>query len=366
MTSTTTRGKSAKVIHPAGSYSVVSCSQSDFLKKIARQIPESSRLVLVTDANVDRLYGRGMMKLLSAGFKTVKIVLPAGESHKNLRTVRSLYANFIREKVDRGTTVVAFGGGVTGDIAGFVAATFMRGIDLIQVPTTLLAAVDSSIGGKVGVNFRGGKNLVGALHHPKAVLIDPDFFQTLPLRQITSGLGEVIKSAIIGSAPLFRLIEERLDALKRGKELEEVVRRCATIKSRIVSEDELEQGLRMSLNFGHTFGHAFETVAGFERLLHGEAVILGMRCATRLSTIRGWLSSEHHDRIQDLLGRVEIKQKIEEISKKAVIRKMLLDKKVLDGRVRFVLMRKIGDAFVDDSVSKLQIMASMRFDSAYA
>ena len=244
------------------------------------------RCAVISDANVAPRYGETALKSLrEAGFDPVLLTVPAGETAKSLKTVQSCYDQFAEHRLERKSFVVALGGGVVGDLAGFVAATYLRGIPFVQVPTTLLAQVDSSVGGKVGVNLKAGKNLVGAFHQPKLVLCDLDALNTLPLRQYRAGLAEVIKYGIIYDAQFFAVVENGMGKLlKRDSDLlARVVARCCEIKAEVVGQDETETGLRAILNFGHTIGHALEAISHYGEYLHGEAISIGQVAAARLS-----------------------------------------------------------------------------------
>src|SRR5579862_2236258 len=246
-----------------------------------------NRCAIISDRNVARHFGKLAQKSLQgAGFDAVLIVVPAGETAKSLKTVQSCYDRLAQHRLERKSYIVALGGGVVGDLAGFVAATYLRGIPFIQVPTTLLAQVDSSVGGKVGVNLKAGKNLVGAFHQPRLVLCDLDTLSSLPAREFRSGLAEVIKYGIICDARLFAHLEHDLPKLlKRDPDtLTEVIARCCEIKADVVGQDETETGLRAILNFGHTIGHAIENISGYGKYLHGEAISIGQVAAAKLSS----------------------------------------------------------------------------------
>ncbi len=242
------------------------------------------KVVLVTDKTVDRLHGKGLAKILKRHFQVGTIVLPPGEKYKNLKTVAELYSHLVKSQVDRKTPILALGGGVIGDVVGFAAATYLRGVPLVQIPTTLLAQVDSSIGGKTGVDLPAGKNLVGAFYQPNFVWIDEQFLATLSRRELVCGMAEVIKVAAIFDAKLFRTLEERIEDIlsKRGAGMEAIIRRCCEWKAWVVERDERETlGLRSKLNFGHTLGHAIESLTRYRKFTHGEAIAMGMVGAAR-------------------------------------------------------------------------------------
>jgi 3-dehydroquinate synthase len=267
-----------------------------------------------------------------------------GETAKNLSTVEHACRDLVRAGADRGALIVAVGGGVVGDMAGFVAASYARGIALIHVPTTVVAQVDSAIGGKTGVNLPEGKNLVGAFYPPKCVLTDPDLLRTLPPREFRSGIYEIIKYGVIGDARLFQFLEKNLERVLRRQPaaLDFVIERSVAQKARVVSNDERESGLREILNYGHTFAHALETVTGYKTYLHGEAVGQGMIAAARLAVEKGMLSTRDEERIARLIGRVGPLPEWPSVSPERLIAAMQADKKTRAGRLRFVLPERIG------------------------
>ena len=251
---------------------------------------------VITDKTVEKLYGRRTVALLKgAGIDAELIPVPSGESSKSLEWLERLYTRLIWSGFDRDSTIVALGGGVIGDLSGFAAATYMRGIRWVQVPTTLLAQVDAAIGGKTGINHRLGKNLIGAFHQPQFVLTDPELLATLPMRERWSGLAEVIKYGLVRDEHLFHQLEERLqknDNLEKLEQLTSLIERSVEIKSEIVSNDERERGNRVLLNFGHTLGHALESATQYQRFLHGEAIIWGMLAESYISREKQWLAPQ--------------------------------------------------------------------------
>ncbi|MFQ5795949.1 MAG: 3-dehydroquinate synthase [Candidatus Bipolaricaulia bacterium] len=307
------------------------------------------RTAIITDVTVERLYGTGIAGYLAdAGVQVDTIAVSTGETAKTLATADTVYDALITGRHERSSTIIALGGGVIGDLAGFVAATFLRGLPLVQIPTTLLAQVDSSVGGKTGVNHRLGKNLIGTFYHPRFVLIDPQVLSTLPERERWAGLVEVIKYGLIRDEQLFRLLESQLEGLaglQDGRTLNQVIETCCRIKAEVVGRDEREHGLRRILNFGHTIGHALEVATGYERLRHGEAVALGMWAEAWLSHREGLLSQAELARIEDLLDRVPVPD-LAEIDAGQLMDRMRSDKKVEAGRIRFVLLERIGEAIV--------------------
>ena len=303
------------------------------------------------------LYGADVIKSLeSAGFSVVVIEMPDGEEFKNLEEVSKVYDRLIKEKIDRSSPVVALGGGVVGDLAGFVAATYLRGVPYVQVPTTLLAQVDSSVGGKTAVNHSMGKNLIGAFYQPKMVIIDPDVLSTLEEREVSTGLAEVVKHGIIRDKNYFKFLEANAsNVLSLQGEVDEAITRSCEIKAAVVSEDEREAGVRGILNFGHTFGHAIEAVAGYSTYRHGEAVSMGMVMAAGFSNELGLCSAELEERIKRLLDSLGLPTGAPELSSDDIFASMLLDKKVKAGRVRFVLLKGIGEVVIEE-VDEVMLM----------
>lgn len=304
------------------------------------------KIAVVTDPVVDRLYGARIRdSLRNAGFSLSQVVVPPGETSKNLRELERVHEELAEARLERSSALVAVGGGVIGDLAGFAAATFLRGIEVVQVPTTLLAQVDSSIGGKTGVNLRAGKNLVGAFHQPRLVLADVETLASLPDREFRAGLAEVVKYGVILSRDLFELLERQAAAIRDLDRdvLAEVVHRCAAAKARVVAEDETEGGLRAILNFGHTLGHALEAVTGYERFLHGEAVAVGMVFAARVSAARRGLPESEVERVAALLEGFGLPTTImAELDPADLARAVETDKKRREDRVKFVCVEEIG------------------------
>jgi 3-dehydroquinate synthase len=305
------------------------------------------RCAIITDTNAGKRFAKPVFNSLAgAGFAPVLIVVPAGETEKSLKTVQTCYDQLAAHRLERKSFIVALGGGVVGDLAGFVAATYLRGIPFVQMPTTLLAQVDSSVGGKTGVNLRAGKNLVGAFYQPRLVLCDLDTLQTLPDREFRAGLAEVIKYGIIRDAKLFAQLERVLPRLlHRDREtLAPVIARCCEIKAGVVSEDETEGDLRAILNFGHTIGHAVENSSGYGKFLHGEAISIGQVAAAKLSEKICGLPKREVVRIEHLFQRAGLPTQIRLNAgqRQKLFAAMRLDKKVSGGEVKFVLARKIG------------------------
>jgi 3-dehydroquinate synthase len=308
-----------------------------------------ARCAIITDTDVGRRYAKPAFdSLVRAGFSPALIVVPAGETSKCLKTVQTCYDQLALHRIERKSFIVTLGGGVVGDLAGFVAATYLRGIPFVQVPTTLLAQVDSSVGGKVGVNLKAGKNLVGAFYQPRLVLCDLDTLKTLPDREFRTGLAEVIKYGIIYDARLFEQLERDLPKLlKRDQNaLTSVIARCCEIKAEVVSKDETEGGLRAILNFGHTIGHAVEAVSNYGSFLHGEAIAIGQVAAARVSNCVINLPKRDVLRIENLFQRAGLptRLKLNMLQRRKLFGVMRLDKKVRGGEIKFVLAKCIGQA----------------------
>jgi 3-dehydroquinate synthase len=305
------------------------------------------RCAVITDSNVGKKFAQAALKSLAAsGFEPALITVPAGEKSKSVATVEKCYDQLATHRLERKSFIVALGGGVVGDLAGFAAATYLRGIDFVQAPTTLLAQVDSSVGGKTGVNLRAGKNLVGAFYQPRLVLCDLDTLKTLPRREYISGLAEVIKYGVIYDSVLFAQLERNLPKLlsRDAATLAAVVARCCEIKAEVVGADETESGLRAILNFGHTLGHAIENSSGYGKFLHGEAISIGQAVAAKLSHEILGLPSGDVARIEKLFVRagLPVKIKLGAARRKKLFAAMQLDKKVSGGEIKFVLAEKIG------------------------
>ena len=317
----------------------------------------TGRVAVVTDANVRPLWGDRLRDTLAgAGVEAVLLEIPPGEGSKTLAQADALWTGLIEAGLGRGDTVLALGGGVVGDLAGFVAATFHRGVRLLQAPTTLLAQVDSSIGGKVAIDHRLGKNLIGAFHPPVRVVSDVSTLRTLPVRERWNGLAEVVKTALVLDGELFDELETALPALGGGRADDEgwagVVGRTATLKARLVSEDELERGPRMLLNLGHTVGHALEATTGHGPLSHGEAVVLGMRAAVAVSERLGRLDPGDAGRIRAVLARFPRPPPMARPARAEVRAALGRDKKASAGNIRYVVLDGIGRGAIEASLSE--------------
>lgn len=318
---------------------------------LGRHVPGRD-LLLVSNTVVAPLYAEALIRGL-ANRRTVQAVLPDGEAHKTLSTVSRLLDVMVANRLGRDATVVALGGGVVGDTAGFAAACYQRGVAYVQVPTTLLAQVDSSVGGKTGVNHPGGKNLIGAFHQPVAVIADTATLATLPDRELRAGLAEVIKYGLIRDAGFFAWLEENMDRLlaRDPEALARAIRRSCEIKAEIVGRDEREQGERALLNLGHTFAHAIESATGYASWLHGEAVGAGLVMAAAMSRARGTLRADQVERVRALLARTGLPVAARDVNAADALAHMRIDKKVKAGRIRLVLLAGIGDSYVTGDYS---------------
>ncbi|WP_190600700.1 3-dehydroquinate synthase [Candidatus Vesicomyidisocius sp. SY067_SCS001] len=310
------------------------------------------QVMIVTNTTVAPLYLKKVQNLVSS-FELAQVILPDGEKYKTLGTINCIFSALLENRFDRSCTLIALGGGVVGDMTGFVAASYQRGVNFIQIPTTLLSQVDSSVGGKTGVNHRLGKNMIGAFHQPKCVLIDIDTLDTLDNQQYSSGMAEVIKyGLLIEYLNFFNFLQENIkDLMDRKKSLIiEMIYQSCQHKINIVAQDELETGKRTLLNLGHTFGHAIENTLGYGTFLHGEAISVGILMATKLSQFEGYLSSKQVAKIQDLLEKANLPISIVgKIDASAFMKAMLVDKKVINGNIRLILLKRLGQAFICDN-----------------
>ena len=329
---------------------------SNLLSQLSSLMPVLSgrQLMVVTNTTVSPLYLDKVVQLLSVHCDVDTIILPDGEQFKNLDTLNRIFTALLEKTHSRKTTLVALGGGVVGDMTGFAAASYQRGVDFIQIPTTLLAQVDSSVGGKTGVNHALGKNMIGAFHQPTSVFIDIDTLTTLPDRELSAGIAEVVKYGLIRDADFFVWLEENMDALvsRDNQALTYAVRRSCEIKAEVVAKDEKEGGLRAILNLGHTFGHAIETAKGYGVWLHGEAVSAGMLMAVDLSVRLGWIDSSVAARTEDLLVRAGLPiSSPDDMTPEQFLSLMAVDKKVVDKQLRLVLLTKLGEAVTTSDFS---------------
>lgn len=328
---------------------------SGLLAQTGRWLKESGfsgKLVVITDPTVNRLYGDTLNQSLNKeGFSIVTLLVPEGEEQKSLETAGRLYHELTSSSTERTTPVLALGGGVIGDLTGFVAATYLRGIPLVQIPTTLLAQVDSSVGGKVAVDHGQLKNMIGAFYQPRLVIADTDTLRTLPTRELANGLAEVIKSAVIRDKNFFTFIEGNLDKIKSLDDgaLEEIVFQSVKIKAEIVEKDEKESGLRSILNYGHTIGHAIESASVF-KVAHGEAIAIGMVAAARISDKMGILDKNELIRLKSVIEKAGLPTEMPNLKVEEIMQTMKHDKKVWRDKVRFVLLKSIGSVFLTDEV----------------
>ena len=304
------------------------------------------KVAIITNETVADIYLKTLMDTVSPHKELISIILPDGESYKSKDSLDSIYAQLLENKADREITLIALGGGVIGDITGFAAATYMRGVNFIQIPTTLLSQVDSSVGGKTGINHPLGKNMIGAFYQPKCVISDMDVMKTLPSRELSAGLAEVIKYGLIRDNKFFEWLESHIQYLMEmnPKYLIEAVQRSCENKAAVVEADEFESGIRAILNLGHTFGHAIEVAQGYGNWLHGEAVGAGMVMAAKLSQSMGWLADKDVGRIVALIKKAGLPTEPPKISVKKYMELMMLDKKTKDGQINLVLQKSIGDA----------------------
>lgn len=341
---------------------VYSQSFNGFWEELQELGAEEKRLCIVTDSNVEKLYGEEIRTLLEGKCKkAVLYSFPAGEESKNLDTVKVLYKFLIEEGFDRKDMLLALGGGVVGDLTGYVSATYLRGIDFVQIPTTLLAQADSSIGGKTGVDFDGYKNMVGAFKMPRLVYMNLATLKSLDDRQFFAGFAEIMKHGLIKDAIYYEwLIENMYEICERDLNvLEEMVMRSNTVKKLVVEKDPMELGDRALLNFGHTIGHAIEKAKNFE-LFHGECVALGCVAAAYISWKKEYLSMEEYYEVRDMFVPFYLPITVEGISPEQIVALTKSDKKMEAGTIKFVLLKKIGKAFVDRTVTEEEILEAVK------
>jgi 3-dehydroquinate synthase len=334
----------------------------DRLPELLERTGAKGAIGIVTDANVGPLHAEGIMRrVVGAGFSPVLATIPGGEESKRLRRIDELTGTFLEGGLDRSSAIVAVGGGVVGDVAGFAAASYMRGIPYIQVPTTIVAQVDSSVGGKTAVNHALAKNIIGAFHQPAGVLVDLELLKTLPERELRAGLAEVIKHGVIADADLFTYMEAHADAVLSGDldALAYPVRRSCEIKAEVVSEDEREQGRRADLNYGHTFGHAIEAVTKYETFLHGEAIALGMEAAARLSRELGLVDDEFVLRQRACIEAYGLPVTWRDLPVAETLEAMKRDKKARTGVLKFVLADRMGHVVHRTDITPEQAAAAL-------
>ena len=321
------------------------------------------KLCIIADTNVAPMYAQQVVDTLLESFSQIDIcTFQAGENSKNIHTITDFYDFFMEKKLDRKSVIAGLGGGVCGDMAGFAAATYMRGVTFVQIPTSLLAQVDSSVGGKVGIDYRNGKNVVGAFYQPDFVYININTLKTLPVREFNAGMAEVIKYGPIASPEFYQFIKNNKVQIKALNEetMAKVIGKCCKIKADVVSKDEKEGGLREILNFGHTIGHAIETVKEF-KLLHGECVAIGMVAVLKICVERGYIKQVFLDEFIELLRYFDLPVYAEGISAEAVYSQMFFDKKVKYNKISFVLIKKMGETLRTDQVLEEEIMMAIKY-----
>ncbi len=322
---------------------------------------QGQQWVVVTQQAIYDLYSEVIDRLRNEGFNIEPIIVPGDESAKNIKYAEQVWTRMVELGCDRSSILLAMGGGVVGDLGGFVAATYMRGIPFIQLPTTLLAMVDSAIGGKTAVNLPSGKNLVGAIYQPKAVLVDPSFLETLPRRNVISSLAEAVKYGFIRDLSIFEAFVERFDDLVSLQDeflLADIIAKSCNIKAQIVSNDQFESGERKLLNYGHTIGHAFETIQDYGGLYHGEAVLYGMKCASYISHKKGLLSDSEFDSAMTVLNKFELPE-LGKVDSARVLEIVSHDKKNINGTLSFILVDGLGNGVIRTDVSQQDIIESL-------
>ena len=320
---------------------------------------KSKNAIIVTHPSINKLYGSTIRASLeNEGIKALTFEVPEGESCKSLQQAEKLYDRLIENHCGRETPLIALGGGVIGDLTGFVAATFLRGVPFIQVPTTLLSQVDSSVGGKTAVNHERGKNLIGAFYQPKLVVIDLNTLKSLPQDEFRAGLAEIIKYGIIEDADLFAFLEKNVEKILQmdGESLLHIIETSCAIKAKVVEKDEKESRYRMVLNYGHTIGHAIEALTSYTKFKHGEAVAIGMIYAAKLSCVMGQCSDDVVQRIYSLIEKFGFDTKLPDFTARQYIETMYLDKKAVDKNIRFITVEKLGAVKIIDAVSEKSLV----------
>lgn len=348
------------ILVPLGEKSYEVTLKAGVLKNISEElfkvgINNNRKILLITNKEISNLYGNTIINnLKNSKFQTKMFLIKEGETNKNLETLSKIYDAAFEFGLDRNSLIIALGGGIVGDITGLAAATWLRGIEYIQIPTTLLSMVDSSVGGKTAVNHHKGKNLIGAFHQPKAVFIDPETLKSLPKREFNAGMAEVIKYGVIKDKGLFEYLEN--ESIKNelidlnNDSLIRIINSSIKTKSNIVSEDEKEKGIRAILNYGHSFGHVIENLCGYGKFLHGEAISIGMRIAGEIAIEKGLWSSHELQRQNQLIKSFNLPIEIPKINKNDVLTILMGDKKVRDGKMRFVLPKEIGKVDIYDDI----------------
>ena len=351
--------KKIKVALKSRSYDIsIESGLLNKIPKILKVFNKGQKWVLITQEKLMSLYGKGLVQNLALiNFDISTIILPDGESIKSIKEFERTCLKMLSIGCDRYSSIITLGGGAVGDLSGFVASTYMRGIEYFQIPTTFLAMIDSSIGGKTAVNTNEGKNIIGTIYQPKSVFIDPNFLKSLDKKEVNSGFGEMIKYGAIWDKDLFEKISTWLDNISSFP-FEKAIIDAVKIKSDIVSKDEKEKGLRIILNFGHTIGHAIESYYGYERIKHGEAVAFGMKCAGFISNRKRLLSLEAKNKLFSILEKLTLPD-ISDLDKKEIIKKIKSDKKSKKGKVKFVLLSDIGKTKIVSSVPQNLIEDSL-------
>ena len=347
---------------PGRSYSIyIGSGNLHFLAEEIKMQKLYKNIFIIIDGNVDRYYPGILKKALGKDFKTDFFILPSGERYKSHSQLNKIYSQLIEKNFGRDTLLIAAGGGVAGDLAGFAASTYMRGVQLVHLPTTILAAVDSSVGGKTGINFYNRKNMIGTFYQPRFVLIDTDFFSTLPQAERTSGLGEVIKYAFISDKNFYDFIKNNLSSYYSIKNdvIVEIITTSVSIKAEVVTCDEKESGLRKILNFGHTFAHAIESDLKF-KVKHGEAVLAGIAAALYLSINLGILDNFKLEEFLKFLSAIRLSGKIAAFNIENLLYLMQSDKKIKGGKIKFVLLSEIGSLILDAEAEKNQILNALK------
>ncbi|WP_288262841.1 3-dehydroquinate synthase [uncultured Prochlorococcus sp.] len=349
-----------KILVPLGDKSYEVTLEAGILDNICEEllkigITKKRKILVISNEEISNLYGEKLLNYFKDNnFQAHIFLIKPGESYKNLKTLTEIYDVAFEFGLDRNSVIIALGGGIVGDVSGFAAATWLRGIEYIQIPTTLLSMVDSSVGGKTAVNHPKGKNLIGAFHQPKAVFIDPETLKSLPKREFNAGMAEVIKYGVIQDKKLFEFleIENNKNALINltNEYLIEIINSSIKTKSFIVSQDEHEKGIRAILNYGHSFGHVIENLCGYGKYLHGEAISIGMNIAGKIAIEKGLWSQEELEKQKHLLESYDLPTEIPKINKEDVLTILMGDKKVRDGKMRFVLPKGIGEVDIYDDV----------------
>ena len=349
-----------KILVPLDKKSYEVFIESGLLDDIGNQlinlgIKNTRKILIISNQEIANLFGESLLENLKENNYSAKIfIINAGEKYKNLETLKEIYNAAFEYGMERGSLMIALGGGIVGDITGFASATWLRGLDYIQVPTTLLSMVDSSVGGKTGVNHPKGKNLIGAFNQPKAVFIDTNTLKTLPPREFKAGMAEIIKYGVINDKELFEYLEDEnnLGEIERLEyvSLVKIIKKSVEIKSIIVSQDEKEKGIRAFLNYGHSFGHVIENLCGYGEYLHGEAISIGMRIAGEIALARGLWSEHESIRQNNLFKNYGLPIEIPRLKRSEVVRILMGDKKVQEGKMRFILPNKIGEVGIYNDV----------------